>query len=202
MEAKFAETLIGTLPVWLILAMALLIFCVYVWGKIRETVADFVPSHRRYIKEKRRLELLKLAYEVEAIKKQHGLTVSDDATLNLTRLEAGDAILTDPPASTEAPLTSLQMALYGYAGGGGISLVVLFARLFSSSNSLDPIAWGFLVGLVVRVIIFGVLGGLSAFIFKSRTKYQAVTIGMLAGFGLDLVITILLQGVPQPRISA
>jgi hypothetical protein len=61
------------LPTWLLVPLSMLIVFLVLWPKFVQLYRDISARHRQFDEEKRRLELLKLRYEIEAIKKQHGL---------------------------------------------------------------------------------------------------------------------------------
>src|SRR5215208_6775233 len=66
---KLLDVLRPALPSELVIAAALVLLLLLAWPPVREIWQVSIPSHRAYASEKRRLELLKLKLEVEALKK-------------------------------------------------------------------------------------------------------------------------------------
>jgi hypothetical protein len=92
---QLVESLLPRLPAWLIPPGTVVFFLLLIWPVLREIRMGVIPSYRKCAREKRRLELLKLYYEVEAIKKDHELSeslpISSGALSALVRADVSEA---------------------------------------------------------------------------------------------------------------
>ena len=78
--------ILPTLPSWISLPIICLTIVVTLWPKLLQFWKDLSSSQRTHDSEKKRLELLKLKYEIEAIKKQVGLeNLADDTGIVNTK---------------------------------------------------------------------------------------------------------------------
>jgi hypothetical protein len=112
-----------------------------------------------YEREKRQLQLLKLRYEIEALRKEKGLEDLSSQVLG----EGSAPGLNSRPAAA-APTSGLQRFLLGSLGGALLPLVKVIL-----SGSLGPSRpWATYVGMGAAITLIASLGGLVALLIGNR----------------------------------
>jgi len=138
-----------------------------------------------------RLELLKLAYEIEAIKKTNGLTDGGPSVPETIRELAPHA----PPAERRivsqrqivVQVTKLQA--FGYGCCGGLAVVVVELLTVDLFNVFPNATILVIVSYLIRVLLMVLLGGFTAMLSKPKTPADAVVRGIVAPLLLALVIS-------------
>jgi hypothetical protein len=138
------------LPSWLIAFLAAVLLAISLWPKVHELLNDIFPSQREFRREKQKLELLKLMYEVETIKKQHDL--GELASRLPQSLQSGEIAreIQSVTASTKTkPISLVQRLLFGFLGSAVLQtpLVLLLTRQGGPPAPGDVISLVLLAGL-------------------------------------------------------
>jgi hypothetical protein len=192
------DSLLLKLPPWLITPAAILALFLLAWPILREIWTEMIPSHRAYAREKRRLEVLKLYYEIQAIKKDHQL--GDTPPPSLGQLEPftrtpSDVDKTDKLDAYEIKpinhISILRKFSYGSLGGVSvffISLLVTWPTTLEIWERLTPIV---LIALATRGLFLALIGGFTAWITNAKTEVDYVMRGAL----VPLLIALLLSSV-------
>lgn len=192
---KIFEALLPGLPPWLVPPGAIMLLFLIAWPALREIWTGVIPSYRRYAREKRRLELLKLYYEVEAIKKDHQLSeLLPVSSETLTAIVQTTPHVTDESARPhEKELITLsrwQKFLFGALGGATIHLVghLLSPDRFFTIMQLDfDVA---LLSIVLSKFIFlSLVGGVTALVTKPKAPSDAFIRGMVVPLLISLLLS-------------
>ena len=207
---KLFELLQPGLPPWLVPPGAIMLLFLIAWPVLREIWTGVIPSYRRYAREKRRLELLKLYYEVEAIKKDHQLSellpISSDtltAIVQTTRHVSDE--LARPLDKELVSLSRSRRFLFGALGGAAVFLfgTLLSLQIFFSMEawSLQPVAVA--AGTISRGIILTLVGAVTALATNPKTPRDAFIRGMVVPLLIMLLLSFfnwyLLQHLSSPR---
>jgi hypothetical protein len=195
---KIFESLLPGLPPWLVPPGAIMLLFLIAWPALREIWTGVIPSYRRYAREKRRLELLKLYYEVEAIKKDHQLSellpVSSEtltATVQTTR-HVADETAARVHEKELVTLSRWRKFLFGALGGGTISLIgtLLSRDYFFITTQLDfDLAFILLPAMLSKLIFLSLVGGVTVLATKPKTPPDA----FIRGMAVPLLILLLLS---------
>ena len=204
---KLFEALMPRLPPWLIPPGAIVVLLILAWPVLSEIWIVVIPSYRRYAREKRRLELLKLYYEIEAIKKTNQLSElplvsADNLTQSARTTRNVVDEITRPQEKQVAAISNAQKFIFGCFGGAvilPISAAVAFAatatpggrsayccgrcclRRLSSLSSLPPFfPLYYLGGVIARITIPKTRGG--AFVRGLLVPLLAVLFFSRAGY--------------------
>jgi hypothetical protein len=176
MEQLF-ELLRPTLPSWMVAPAIIVLLFLFLWPTLRDIWMEVIPSHRTYTSEKRRLELLKLHLEVQALIKQHQLE--------------GLATLA-PPQTTPATLPDNVKVLPSRArflfGGLGGLIAWIISLVFDFPLS-EHYSFALLVGFAVSGLVFFFVGGLAAFTMKARSHTDALLYGTIATLIFQVAIS-------------
>jgi len=170
------------LPAPLMASLAALLLAISVLPTIRELLKDAFPSQRQFRREKQKLELLKLMYEVEAIKKQHDL--GELATRLPQSLQSGEIArqIQGVTVSTEKkPMSLPRRLLFGSFGSfvlWGVTVVYYVYDVRPSSLYLTDVA--------LFVVLTG-LGGVASWLLRSRSAAWSLLHGMTPAFLLILL---------------
>jgi hypothetical protein len=187
--------LLPSLPEWLSLPIIIVVLIVTLWPKIIQMVQELSSTSRAYAREKQRLELLKLRYEIEAIKKEKSLEKIDEEELfpNIEQptLTAEKRL----GVSFDEQLTFWWRFAYGAAG----SLLPIFLNvLLIDIQVASEIGVGYFLGMIVRLIIFAVVSGIgSALLAKGNANKQMC---FLIGLSISLLFSLLLTGTAQNSV--
>jgi hypothetical protein len=192
---KFTDALLGTLPSWLAWPVAALILLVLGWGKIRDFGSDIFPSQRLYAREKRKVELLKLIYEVEAIKKEHGL---EDLTSRLPAHMQTEALVqrTEELSNSRRPDVLGWRRRFYFGCSGGI-IVFILAIAFTNDTGVIFRDGAVFLGIALRGLLLSAMGGFFASFFRARTVGEAIMQGMLPA----LFVSLALANAPRPEAT-
>jgi hypothetical protein len=194
---KIFESLLPGLPPWLVPPGAIMLLFLIAWPALREIWTGVIPSYRRYAREKRRLELLKLYYEVEAIKKDHQLSellpISSEtltAIVQTTRHAADESVR--PLEKELVALSHWRKFLFGALGGVTISL---FGTLLSRDYFFLPTELNFDIVFVLlsitlsKLIFMSLVGGVTALATKPKTPPDAFIRGMVVALLILLLLS-------------
>jgi hypothetical protein len=190
---KIFETLLPGLPPWLVPPGAIMLLFLIAWPALREIWTGVIPSYRRYAREKRRLELLKLYYEVEAIKKDHELSellpISSDtltAIIQTTR-HVADETAARAHEKELITLSRWRKFLFGALGGATISLFgTVLSQYFFILVQIDFVL---LSAMLSKFIFLTLVGGVTALATKPKTPPDA----FIRGMAVPLLILLLLS---------
>jgi hypothetical protein len=183
--------LLTQLPKWLYWPLFAVALATYLSTSLRSLIGDALPRRRLITRERERLELLKLWYEVEEAHR--------------ASLERGDkreppSILSQPVAQLAEPkkrprvarLDGKTRAIYGAIGGAGFPIftnLLQFLPLFLSTSSALPF-YGYAVGMFGKALLLGAIGASLAYFSRSRDRLGAAIIGTLPAFLLDMGVRI------------
>ena len=189
---KIFESLLPGLPPWLVPPGAIMLLFLIAWPALREIWTGVIPSYRRYARERRRLELLKLYYEVEAIKKDHQLSeLLPVSSETLTAIVQTTRNVPDESArSHEKELITLsrwRKFLFGALGGATISLFgTVLSQYFFILVQIDFLL---LSAMLSKFIFLTLVGGVTALATKPKTPPDA----FIRGMAVPLLILLLLS---------
>jgi hypothetical protein len=182
-----------SLPLSLWVALTVLTVIGTAWPSIHEMFLTVIPSRRKYAREKMELELEKLRYEVE------GLRRDQDATGHVKLVPLSERVGlrllpdSDPPsesiASSGRKLKARWRFFFGFLGGLSVcvlgGLLETAVRAFVKGEaSLDSVTAGGMLGLPV-----GVMSGLWTLLVTRRSS-RLRTCFLAGAFGVLLVFTI------------
>lgn len=197
---KLWEALLPSIPAWMLWPIAVVGLVLFLWPRIQSILLDFVPSRRAYRRAKEALELQKLRYEIEAIKREHSIEdLGDELPEPLRRdLEAAEPEAPPTPAEPSpqgGPSSRAKTAISG-ALGGLLVAVLPFAQgglegLFDASGAY---AAGVLVGVLVRAVLLMALGAVTVHVFRPSSLQQAFLLGAAPG----LILQVAVGGVAPP----
>lgn len=163
---EFFEAIVLQLPPWAIWPVAIIGVLVFAVSTLRDMWKELLPSYRVYSREKRRLELLKLHYEVEAIRKEHQLPepkgVGSSKSISRRKKSIG----------------WISASMYGGLGGCVMNSIRLF-RVFWEMPELGSGAYilGLLIGFVTLFTISAVITAVT----EPRSKSDAFVRGLAVG---------------------
>ena len=181
---KLFEALMPQLPPWLIPPGAIIVLLILAWPVLSEIWSVAIPSYRRYAREKRRLELLKLYYEIEAIKKTHQLSElpsvsADNLTQSARTTRNAVDEIARPQEKQVAAISNAQKFIFG-CFGGAVILPISAAGLLEVLDVLRDSPVEVLVVLITPILFVAVLGGVIARITNPKTRGGAFVRGLLA----------------------
>ena len=171
---KLFEALMPRLPPWLIPPGAIVVLLILAWPVLSEIWIVVIPSYRRYAREKRRLELLKLYYEIEAIKKTNQLSElplvsADNLTQSARTTRNVVDEITRPQEKQVAAISNAQKFIFGCFGGAvilPISAAVAFAATATPGGEERLLLWEVLLAKAIVALITSTL--FSAVLFRRR----------------------------------
>ena len=182
--------ILPSLPEWISLPIIVVTALVTLWPKIVTVFKDLNRESRAYVSEKQRLELLKLRYEIEAIKKDSEL---EDIT-DQYNVESVD-IVPEPSQPNETASETYELNIWGrfWFGVAGTAAPILLNLILVDIplSSNDELSFATILGISLRFIIFALLGGMgSAFLAKGNaTKQTCFLIGLSISLLLSLLLT-------------
>jgi hypothetical protein len=194
---KFLDLILPKTPPWLIVPVAIIVLFLFAWPTLRDIFTESLPSYRKYAREKQRLELLKLYYETEGIRKDHQLdeavpTGSDDL-MSLIRRPVLQ-VATDKSGGNQDGLPSARRFAFGCIGG----FAVFFISVLNLSVTIEDASSGFFLGLALKGILLALLGGGFAWLSNARTPASAIVFGAIAPFVISLLLAQIGSGVRFP----
>lgn len=201
MEAEVSKTIQTVLPIWVVLPGLIAIWIVTQWPRIRDLLNDVIPSQRAFYREKQRLELLKLKYEIEILRSTNNLeniensSHDDEALAALEERQESDEL---PRLSSELQseaFTLLDVGRRVSLGAFGGFLVQIYTVAIKGSSSsvlaLNEVlrmhfGWDFAPLLVV--VVLTLLSGVAVYSLTSReaTGFRC--------FALGAVVVVVLLG--------
>jgi hypothetical protein len=185
------DKILPKLPAWMIVPIAIFWLFLLAWPVLKEIWFSVIPSYRAYTREQRRLELLKLYYEIEAIKKEHALGDLSQIPQVLTKATSIDLAIQkhhSPEAQLppSPPLSPRAAFGFGAAGGGMIfvlSIVAVDAVTITEATSIALIAVG------IRAALLAIIGGFTSWLARPKTPLDAFLRGTLAPAILSMLIS-------------
>ncbi len=188
--------LLPSLPEWLLLPIIIVVLIVTLWPTIIQMVQELSSTSRAYAREKQRLELLKLRYEIEAIKKEKDLERIDEEKLFPNSEQPALTAEVREELSSGEQLTFRWRFAYGAAG----SLLPIFLNiLLTDIQVVSEIGMAYVLGMVFRLIIFAVVSGIgSAFLAKGNANKQMC---FLMGLSISLLFSLLLTVTAQYSVN-
>lgn len=145
---KIFDLIVPQLPGWSIIPVAAILLLFIAWPTLQAMWREIVPSYRLYTREKMRLELLKLLYEVEVLKKDHQL--GDMEPLLPQHFQLRTTKDASVRAQEKKYLSSSDATLFGAIGGYASGMVTILVRV--ADVSLSMLTLQFLIGLFVGVL--------------------------------------------------
>lgn len=199
---KLFEALMPRLPPWLIPPGAIVVLLILAWPVLSEIWIVVIPSYRRYAREKRRLELLKLYYEIEAIKKTNQLSElplvsADNLTQSARTTRNVVDEITRPQEKQVAAISNAQKFIFGCFGGAVILPISAAVALATATpqqavvlmDVLNMSDVKLLVSLITSILFGAVLGGVIARITNPKTRGGAFVRGLLVSLLAVLVFS-------------
>ena len=171
---EFFKALALTLPTWATSPVAAFVLFLFIWPRIKQIWYDVMPSHRAYQREKMRLELLKLDYEIAAIKKKNGLPT--------LRLPAA-AKEHKKSRQKKATLSLIGGLIFGALGG----MCVVFLRFASITGAAEFSNGKFLLGAIVGAVSLVMVSALASWASEPKTRLDAA----IRGFAIAALIAVL-----------
>ena len=194
---KLFESLQPGLPPWLVPPGAIILLFLIAWPALREIWTGVIPSYRKYAREKRRLELLKLYYEVEAIKKDHQLSelppIASDTLTALVQTARNVSDASARPYDKElATISRPRKFLFGALGGAAVFLFGALPDFYVGMFGLvgvDVVELVVLTGLISRGVVLILVGGVTALATNPKTPADAFIRGMVAPLLISLLLS-------------
>jgi hypothetical protein len=179
--AKF----LPALPLWVSVPIIVVAIIVTLWPKILQAITELSAANRAFRREKMRLELLKLHYKIEALKKEKGLDDRPPSASEMAPTMPSKEVL---PSSgpTKTPLLRRQQFVFGATGA---LLPVVLNLLFTDVATTDsPFFW---FGLVIRLALFGLIAGIASALLAPTLATK--TNCFLLGLSVTLILTVVIQ---------
>ncbi len=185
MWAEIWKTVSTDAPSWVLWPSLALLGIIFIWPQVRNIAVDLIPRNRKFSNAKKALELQKLYFEVEALKKNHGLSESEALASGreiydvLFRTDRRDSLVqAAQPPETTAPTVGVfgrrQRVMYGALGG---VIAAFMPFLYDYSTVFAHMDLAVLLGMGIRIVLLGLVGGAISFALKSSDKFQAFAIG-------------------------
>jgi hypothetical protein len=168
------EKILPILPRWMAIPIILLTIILSLGPQLSKMVSSLTGRSRTYKRERERLSLLKLRYEIEALKKEKGL------------IDIAEPLPNFPERSVEesGPGKELNFGsrfLYGALG----TLVPSFLRL--SITLLQPdLSHLINAGYIVGILVLALIGGLASAVILRRATSSLLC--FLVGLSLVLLL--------------
>jgi hypothetical protein len=183
------------LPVWVSVPILLITLLATLWPKLVQTIRDLSSWDRNYQREKLQLELLKLRYEIEALKKDKGL---ETLPVSLSAPSpTATIVVPDVRPQTHTRLSVVKRFLYGSSGA---LIPVALNILLLDSDLLRHYDFVILLGYAFRAVVFLVLAGSASALLSSGQATRANCI--LTGLSVALLLTVLLTAATARRFDA
>lgn len=175
-------SILANFPKWLSIPIIILGLLITAWPKFFHILKETSLWNRSYELEKKRLELLKLRYEIEAIKKTSELSEITDVPYEPDRVAA---------ATTPAPVSPMLFRQRFFYGALGAILPILITFLLADlRGTFSYFTYIVLLGYIIRLIFLISLSGLVSAV---AVKRQATPITcFLVGLSVTLFINLLL----------
>ena len=201
---KLFDAIVPSLPAWSVIPVAVILLFVLGWPAFHAMWKEIVPSYRLYAREKMRLELLKLLYEVEVLKKEHDLRDMESALPLKFRRVARRDTANASAIDKQGYLPSLEAAGFGMIGGSIVGLANIFIRLsadfqFFLSEHVSPLFW---IGFAVGFGSFMIMGAVGGYLTRPRTRVDAMLRGAALPLAAMLVTTIFAGPTNSPQTRA
>ncbi len=206
------DPLLSDMPPWLLWPIAAIAAFFFLWPKLRAIWLDVVPSQRAYNRAKKALELEKLLYEIEALKKQHSLRdIEADVPFGLRGSEHAKQFLTEASSQAaensdkQAP-SSVQRIMVGFVGGFVIGVLPLLSGGLDLSVFVDA-NFPVILGIIFRIGLFSAMGAVFSWLNRARTMQESFVYGMVPVLLIQFLLSAALSETPidasvMPRISS
>jgi len=185
---------IGNLPPWISIPIILLTLLTTLWPKIYQIILDLSRNNRVYLNKKRNLEIKKLHYEIEILKKNNNVEdINFENNFN-TEKEIEFEIL---KRDTETPSTTISISKrkkFAFGALGGFlppiysKLIFLIDTKVSYSNHIGDDLFVYSIISIISIIIFASIGGGLA-LFLPKASATPLSCAML-GLSVALIIII------------
>ena len=182
-------------PKWLSIPVVILGLLLTIWPKFFQVLRETSLWNRAYELEKKRLELLKLRYEIEVIKKTNELSDIKDVADQEDRVAP---IPTPPPVS---PMLFRQRFLYGALGA--IPALLLPLIVSDLSTNLSSLTSMVLLGYSLRLVFLLCISGFASAVGlrKQATPGKCFLVGLSATLSLSLLMTSTPRLVPSTALT-
>jgi hypothetical protein len=177
---EFAKLLPG-LPRWLSIPLILITVVAAIWPRIVQTIREGSKQRREYEFKKQNLELLRLRYEIEVLRKEHALLELPPEVIvpELVPVPMGEA----------SKLSSRQRFFYGALGAvAPIIIQLLFVDVRIVFPSATTVV---LVAYFIRLVLLTSLAGVTSFLLPRGISSRGLC--FLTGLSMTLLLTLLLQ---------
>ncbi len=198
-----------TLPIWLSAPIIIGAALIVLSPRVVELMRNLSAWHRAYDREKKRLELLKLHYEIEAIKKNNDLTKAPTPSFLAgpqTETPTPDTEEEQPLREEQAapapahpvPLNGLQRFAYGAAGAVTTAVLELPQGRLELIVAQHSIAG--LLGYGLATLLMVAVAGLTTYLLlqKEATPFTC----FLTGMAVPLLMKVMLTSSPEIQGSA
>lgn len=175
--------LLPALPLWVSIPIIIVAVVVTLWPKILQAITEFSAASRTFQREKMRLELLKLHYEIEALKKDKGLAEMPPLLDNTPAIAP-----TESPSQVPARGTLSKFQQFAYGAAGALLPIALNFVVLDYSANASPM---FLAGLFLRLLLFALIAGIASALLARTLATK--TNCFLVGLSVTLVLTVVVQ---------
>lgn len=165
--AEIAKALIPSLPPWVLWTTAGVAAALFIWSKIQPLITEVIPWRRLYARENLRLEVLKLRYEIEALKRQHGLALPDEGERQVTVTQMREPMKVLSPRSR---------FLWGMLGGVAVPMTQTFYVLATGPPLPEVPVW-LALGRLMAAVILGTIGGLVGVMYGRHRPFECLASG-------------------------
>ena len=168
----------NTLPPQIYWPMLVLAGLSYYWPQIRVIWRDLLPMHRQHQRERTRLELLKLWYEVEAARKDAGVSETKQLPVYLRPPTDDSTGYGREPAPSTGEFRMRSRVFWAVAGALTISLLTFVVADLPKYLPLGfaPVIY---LGIATRYVIFIAITASLALFIRFRDAKSAFMVGMV-----------------------
>ena len=193
--------LLAGLPIYIVIPLAVVLVLLLQWNNIASILTEVIPKRRFHQNVKKKMELQKLFYEMEAIRKQHDLEKSEvffsESDINAAQEGALEGVARGEPEKDEA---SGWYYINAAIGGGALPFLIFVIDLISGvgKNGGNGFVSHFVdrsMYVLVVCVVFAALGAIFARIFKqiSGGKNSGYVIGFSTFVALFTLLLIVVQ---------
>lgn len=194
METEASQTLQTILPIWVVLPGLIAIWIVTQWPRIRDVLRDMIPSQRAFYREKQRLELLKLKYEIEVLRQTNNLenieesTHGGEAAATSEGRQEGAGLPTpvsEPPSEPFSLLDAGRRVGLGALGGFLVQIYTIVAKAeysaFVAVNRSLEMYLSWYIAPLFLVVVLTFLSGIAAYVLTDRdtTGFRCFALGAI-----------------------
>jgi hypothetical protein len=183
-----SPSLIAGLPHWISVPILIVSTALGLLSKIRSAIIEANKERRLLEEQKLRLEILKLRYEIEALKVAHGPVALPEFPVIKSAQIVGPTEHTKKYKFNEIPSSAIGRGGWG-ALGGAINAVAVV--IYNDEISMDILVFpSHLVVIVIQVLIV-VVGGACASIVLKRYRlsiWKSIVVGFVAVTVVQLLL--------------